>query len=187
MKRIRYTMTGTILLAGIALAAPSVTTTPEFAEQSAPVNEVLEWNHVFIDTLIATNTANSSSQRLGAIVHAAIFDAYNGIERRYTPIFVHDRAPGGSSRQAAVVAAAYRALRACSRLNRRCSTCAMRLRWRRSAISVPTRSMCPGVGTRARSGSSVASPGALRWRTPCSPGGRPTASARPTLHSTAGA
>src|SRR6476620_8054674 len=110
MKRIRYTMTGTILLAGIALAAPSVTTTPEFAEQSAPVNEVLEWNHVFIDTLIATNTANSSSQRLGAIVHAAIFDAYNGIERRYTPIFVHDRAPGGSSRQAAVVAAAYRAL-----------------------------------------------------------------------------
>ena len=94
MKRIRYTMTGTILLAGIALAAPSVTTTPEFAEQSVPVNEVLEWNQIFIDTLIATNTANSSSQRLGAIVHTAIFDAYNGIERRYTPIFVHDqRAP----------------------------------------------------------------------------------------------
>ena len=56
-------------------------------------SEVLEWNQIFIDTLIATNTANSSSQRLGAIVHTAIFDAYNGIERRYTPIFVHDRAP----------------------------------------------------------------------------------------------
>ena len=51
-------------------------------------NQVLEWNQIFIDTLIATNTANSSSQRLGAIVHTAIFDAYNGIERRYTPIFV---------------------------------------------------------------------------------------------------
>jgi hypothetical protein len=73
-------------------------------------SEVLEWNQIFIDTLIATNTANSSSQRLGAIVHTAIFDAYNGIERRYTPIFVHDRAPHGASRRAAVIAAAYTAL-----------------------------------------------------------------------------
>jgi len=50
-------------------------------------SEVLDWNQIFIDTLIATNTANSASQRLGAIVHTAIFDAYNGIEQRYTPIF----------------------------------------------------------------------------------------------------
>ena len=47
-------------------------------------DQVLEWNQIFIDTLIVTNTANSSSQRLGAIVHTAIFDAYNGIERRYS-------------------------------------------------------------------------------------------------------
>lgn len=73
-------------------------------------NQVLEWNQIFIDTLIATNTANSSSQRLGAIVHTAIFDAYNGIERRYTPIFIHDEAPRGASRRAAVIAAAYTAL-----------------------------------------------------------------------------
>jgi len=38
-------------------------------ETSAPVNEVLEWNAIFIDALIATGTPNSSSQRLGAIVH----------------------------------------------------------------------------------------------------------------------
>ena len=75
-----------------------------------PQTEVLEWNQIFIDTLIATNTANSSSQRLGAIVHTAIFDAYNGIEQRYTPIFVHDSAPDGASRRAAVIAAAYTAL-----------------------------------------------------------------------------
>ena len=62
-------------------------------DDARPTSEVLEWNQIFIDTLIATNTANSSSQRLGAIVHTAIFDAYNGIERRYTPIFVHDRRP----------------------------------------------------------------------------------------------
>ena len=73
-------------------------------------SEVLEWNQIFIDTLIATNTANSSSQRLGAIVHTAIFDAYNGIERRYTPVFFHNRAPNGASDRAAVIAAAYTAL-----------------------------------------------------------------------------
>jgi hypothetical protein len=73
-------------------------------------NQVLEWNQIFIDTLVATNTANSSSQRLGAIVHTAIFDAYNGIERRYTPIFVLDVAPPGASRRAAVIAAAHSAL-----------------------------------------------------------------------------
>ena len=75
-------------------------------------NQVLEWNQVFIDTLIATNTANSSSQRLGAIVHTAVFDAYNGIERRYTPVFVHATAPRGASRRAAVIASAYTALAA---------------------------------------------------------------------------
>ncbi|MGE5836457.1 MAG: vanadium-dependent haloperoxidase [Acidobacteriota bacterium] len=73
-------------------------------------DQVLEWNQIFIDTLIATNTPNSSSQRLGAIVHAAIFDAYNGIERRYTPIYVSETAPRGASRRAAVIAAGYTAL-----------------------------------------------------------------------------
>jgi len=72
--------------------------------------DVLELNQIFIDTLIATNTANSSSQRLGAIVHAAIFDAFNGIEQRYTPIFVQTKAPAASSRRAAVIAAAHTAL-----------------------------------------------------------------------------
>jgi hypothetical protein len=71
---------------------------------------VLEWNEIFIETLIVTNAPNSSSQRLGAIVHTAIFDAYNGIERRYTPLFVHDPAPRGASRRAAVIAAAHTAL-----------------------------------------------------------------------------
>src|SRR6266508_4957631 len=97
---------------GLAIAFPGAGCADEqkFSEWSAPVNQVLEWNQIFVDTLIATNTANSSSQRLGAIVHTAIFDAYNGIEGRYTPIFVRDRAPNGASRRAAVIAAAYTAL-----------------------------------------------------------------------------
>jgi hypothetical protein len=91
--------------AAIALGNPG---SSQASEQHP--DQVLEWNQIFIDTLIATNTANSSSQRLGAIVHTAIFDAYNGIERRYTPIFVDDEAPAGASRRTAVIAAAYTAL-----------------------------------------------------------------------------
>jgi hypothetical protein len=93
-----------IALALVALASPAV------ALEESNLNQVLEWNQIFVDTLIATNTPNSSSQRLGAIVHTAIFDAYNGIERRYTPVFVSQSAPRGASRRAAVIAAAYTAL-----------------------------------------------------------------------------
>jgi hypothetical protein len=94
---------------GVALASAALSTMPCWAADEPP-NQVVEWNQIFIDTLIATNTANSSSPRLGAIVHTSIFDAYNGIERRYTPIYVHDTAPRGASRRAAVIAAGYTAL-----------------------------------------------------------------------------
>ena len=73
-------------------------------------NQVLEWNQILIDTLIQSNAVNAASPRLSAIVHTAMFDAYNGIERRYTPVYVHDSAPRGASRRAAVIAAAYTTL-----------------------------------------------------------------------------
>jgi hypothetical protein len=103
-------------IATIALGSPAAGARVSQASDQHP-DQVLEWNQIFIDTLAATGTANSSSQRLGAIVHTAIFDAYNGIERRYTPIFVQNVdadgeriVPAGASRRAAVVAAAYTAL-----------------------------------------------------------------------------
>jgi hypothetical protein len=99
-----------VFLLGLALFSSPVLTRPMFSEGSTRANQVLEWNQILIDTLIATNTANSSSQRLGAIVHTAIFDAYNGIEQRYTPVFVRGRGPHGASRRAAVIAAGHAAL-----------------------------------------------------------------------------
>jgi membrane-associated phospholipid phosphatase len=102
--------------AAIALGSPgSAARVSQASEQDS--NQVLEWNRIFVETLIATNTPNSSSQRLGAIVHTAIFDAYNGIERRYTSIFVRNvdgngerLVTPGASRRAAVIAAAYTTL-----------------------------------------------------------------------------
>src|SRR5262249_47516774 len=108
----QYMKTGALLqgvaIVWIALFGCSPVAWSEDSDQNS--TEVLEWNQNFIDALIATATPNASSQRLGAIVHTAIFDAYNGIERRYEPIFVQDEAPKGASRRAAVVAAAYTAL-----------------------------------------------------------------------------
>src|SRR4051794_31257364 len=98
------------VLVGFATAAVVLSSSAAAFASAEQPDQVLEWNQIFIDTLAATNTANSSSQRLGAIVHTAIFDAYNGIEKRHAPIFVHDSAPRGASRRAAVIAAAYTAL-----------------------------------------------------------------------------
>jgi hypothetical protein len=109
MKLNRCEVIALVLVFALTLIAPRGEGGQELSV-SAPVNAVLEWNQIFIDTLIATNTANSSSQRLGAIVHTAMFDAYNGIERRYTPVFVSDRGPRGASRRAAVIASGYTAL-----------------------------------------------------------------------------
>jgi hypothetical protein len=95
---------------GFATAAVVLSSSAAAFASAEQPDQVLEWNQIFIDTLIATNTANSSSQRLGAIVQTAVFDACNGIERRYTPIFVEPGAPRGASRRAAVIAAAYAAL-----------------------------------------------------------------------------
>ena len=88
MKRSTRRLSGAVFSVGWALSSPLQSRPRGRQRSNRSVNQVLEWNQIFIDTLIATNTANSSSQRLGAIVHTAIFDAYNGIERRYTPIHV---------------------------------------------------------------------------------------------------
>jgi hypothetical protein len=61
---------------------------------------------MFRSVLIAA-TSPLNTTRVAALVQAAIFDAVNGIDRRYTPIHVAPNAPAGASRRAAVVGAAY--------------------------------------------------------------------------------
>src|SRR5262249_55437996 len=73
-------------------------------------NVVVEWNQIFIDTLVATNTANSVSQRLGAIVHTAMYDAYNGGRQKNESIFYATPAPDNTNPRAAVIAAAHTTL-----------------------------------------------------------------------------
>lgn len=82
----------------------------DHADDDKGPNTALEWNQILIDTLITTSTPNSSSQRLGAIVHAAMFDAYNGITREYAPIYYAKPGPDDANPRAAIVAASYTAL-----------------------------------------------------------------------------
>ncbi len=79
-----------------------------------PVNvhadEVLDWNAIALRAIRLAAVPGPLQGRALAIVHVAIFDALNGIERRFTPIHVDAGAPHGASRRAAVAQAAYTAL-----------------------------------------------------------------------------
>jgi hypothetical protein len=85
---------------------------------SAADDPVLEWNgHAFNAFRVGTGTPAAPvpvtplvTTRVAAMVQAAVFDAVNGIERRYTEIHVAPAAPMGASERAAAVQAAYRVL-----------------------------------------------------------------------------
>lgn len=76
----------------------------------ARADEVTEWNQHMLDALIAANAGGIVATRHAAIVQAAVYDAVNGIQRRYTPIYVTAEAVPGASVRAAVVQAAYEVL-----------------------------------------------------------------------------
>jgi len=71
---------------------------------------VTDWNRIMAQTVLAAKTSPLVTTRVVAIVQAAVFDAVNGIERRFTPIHVQPGAPRGASRRAAAIQAAYATL-----------------------------------------------------------------------------
>jgi len=79
---------------------------------AALADEVTDWNrNLFQAALAATPPTNPLvMSRVTAIVQSAVFDAANGIARKYTPIHVEPGAPAGASQEAAVVQAAYATL-----------------------------------------------------------------------------
>jgi hypothetical protein len=73
---------------------------------------VTEWSAYLDEAVFATAEPVPAQGRSAAIVHLAMFDAVNGIERRYTPYHVTAAAPPGARADAAAVQAAYTAMRA---------------------------------------------------------------------------
>jgi membrane-associated phospholipid phosphatase len=78
--------------------------------RAAHTNVVVDWNATMLATLATANVAAPPATRYAAIVQASVFDAVNGIDRRYTPIHVAPAAPRGASQEAATASAAYTAL-----------------------------------------------------------------------------
>jgi hypothetical protein len=70
-------------------------------------DEVTDWNQTMLRVGTIAQTTPLQISRVAAIVQAAMFDAVNGIDRRYTPIRVSPAAPAGASRRAAAVQAAW--------------------------------------------------------------------------------
>lgn len=74
-------------------------------------DEITDWNLVMrLATLTAPVTPAPVTTRVAAIMQAAVFDAVNGIDRHYTPIYVPPAAAPGASKRAAAVQAAYATL-----------------------------------------------------------------------------
>jgi hypothetical protein len=78
--------------------------------QAAPENIVVDWNQTMVAAFATANVPPAPANRLGAVVQSAVFDAVNGIEKRYTPIHVPATGPADASPQSAAASAAHEAL-----------------------------------------------------------------------------
>src|ERR1043166_4453571 len=70
---------------------------------------VTEWNENMEAAIRAAALPVPAHGRTTAIVHAAIYDAVNGIARKYAPYHVTDAAPRGAQPEAAAAQAGYAA------------------------------------------------------------------------------
>ncbi|MBZ0168848.1 PAP2 superfamily protein [Candidatus Methylomirabilis lanthanidiphila] len=72
----------------------------------ADADIISDWNRKMVSAGVRAK-AGAMQGRNAAIVHVAMFDAVNAIERRYTPYRVQPTAASGTSREAAAAAAAH--------------------------------------------------------------------------------
>jgi hypothetical protein len=90
-----------LLAATIAITVTSHVTAPRLHAQNP--NVVIQWNRIMQALIPATP---SNAQRSFSIMHIAMFDAINSIEKNYTPYRMRVRASHGASAEAAAAQAA---------------------------------------------------------------------------------
>ena len=76
----------------------------------ALADPIADWNEAARDAVRAESIPPPRVSRGLAMLHVAIYDAFNGIQRTHRPYHVTDVAPSGASAEAAVSAAAYEVL-----------------------------------------------------------------------------
>ncbi|HRE82808.1 MAG TPA: vanadium-dependent haloperoxidase [Opitutaceae bacterium] len=80
------------------------------ATRSIFADVVTDWNATYEAAVRNPTPSAPVLARSAAIVHVAIFDAVNGIAKKYTPVRVTDTAPAGARAEAAAAQAAYTTL-----------------------------------------------------------------------------
>ena len=70
-------------------------------------DEVTDWNQNMFTAVFTAGTTALFTTRVTALVQSSVFDALNGVYKRYTPVHVPPNAPPGASARAAVVQAAH--------------------------------------------------------------------------------
>lgn len=101
------------LLAALVFSSLALPVSAQSSTEKPQVDEILVWNQVLLDAVVASTLGNPQTIRMAATVNTAMFDAQNGVGHpRHQPIFVKVRAPKGAHRRAAIVQAAYVTLKA---------------------------------------------------------------------------
>jgi hypothetical protein len=95
-------------LARRSLPAAVVVLSAMLLSAPARADTVTQWNQLVVSALVADGNQGSSAVVQMAIVHAAMYDAVNAIDRRHEPYLVEPRACRWYSQEAAAATAAYR-------------------------------------------------------------------------------
>ncbi len=97
-------------IAGFGIRITVITAALLLLAASTRADMVAEWNLNMENTVRAAGVPPPGQARPPAIVHAAIYDAVNGIAQKYTPYFVTEAAPPGARQEAAAAQAGYATL-----------------------------------------------------------------------------
>ena len=89
------------------LVVASLFAVPVPSLATPPPDPVLEWIGIMNDTVIAGASSPLATSRIVALVSGSVYDAVNGIDPDYKPLFVKPNAPHPASQRAAAVQAAY--------------------------------------------------------------------------------
>jgi len=131
------------------------------ASSIARADDVTDWNQHMLRAGTLGGTSPLVMSRVAAIVQAAVFDAVNGIDRKYAPVHVPPAGPAGASRRAAAVEAAYTALLALYPAQQ--STFDARLAVSLAAIASDPHETSAGITSGIAWGQTAAN-GILDWR-----------------------
>ncbi|HMD09627.1 MAG TPA: vanadium-dependent haloperoxidase [Candidatus Acidoferrum sp.] len=127
----------------------------------ARADDVTDWNQHMLRAGTVGGTSPIVMTRVAAIVQASVFDAVNGVDRKYAPVHVSPGAAAGASRRAAIVEAAYTALVALYPAQK--STFDARLAVSLTAIANDPHKTSAGIASGIAWGQTAAN-GILSWR-----------------------